>query len=42
MLTLLCNVLFDTTLTDMETCYKVFTIDIADNCGCANLAGGST
>jgi glycosyltransferase involved in cell wall biosynthesis len=29
MLTLLCNVLFDTTLTDMETCYKVFTIDIA-------------
>ncbi|MBI2755294.1 MAG: glycosyltransferase family 2 protein [Chloroflexi bacterium] len=29
MLTLLCNVLFDTTLTDMETCYKVFTVDIA-------------
>jgi glycosyltransferase involved in cell wall biosynthesis len=28
-LTLLCNALFDTTLTDMETCYKVFTIDIA-------------
>jgi glycosyltransferase involved in cell wall biosynthesis len=28
-LTLLCNMLFDTTLTDMETCYKVFTIDIA-------------
>jgi glycosyltransferase involved in cell wall biosynthesis len=28
-LTLMCNVLFDTTLTDMETCYKVFTIDIA-------------
>jgi len=28
-LTLLCNLLFDTTLTDMETCYKVFTIDIA-------------
>jgi hypothetical protein len=28
-LTLLCNVLFDTTLTDMETCYKAFTIDIA-------------
>jgi glycosyltransferase involved in cell wall biosynthesis len=28
-LTLTCNVLFDTTLTDMETCYKVFTIDIA-------------
>jgi glycosyltransferase involved in cell wall biosynthesis len=28
-LTLLCNVLFDTTLTDMETCYKVFTIDVA-------------
>jgi glycosyltransferase involved in cell wall biosynthesis len=29
MLTLVCNVLFDTTLTDMETCYKVFSIDIA-------------
>ncbi|HET6316905.1 MAG TPA: glycosyltransferase family 2 protein [Chloroflexota bacterium] len=29
-LTLLCNVLFDTTLTDMETCYKAFTIDIAN------------
>jgi glycosyltransferase involved in cell wall biosynthesis len=29
LLTLLCNVLFDTTLTDMETCYKVFTRDIA-------------
>ena len=28
-LTLLCNALFDTTLTDMETCYKVFTIDVA-------------
>jgi glycosyltransferase involved in cell wall biosynthesis len=28
-LTLVCNILFDTTLTDMETCYKVFTIDIA-------------
>ena len=28
-LTLLTNVLFDTTLTDMETCYKVFTADIA-------------
>jgi glycosyltransferase involved in cell wall biosynthesis len=28
-LTLLCNALFDTTLTDMETCYKVFTVDIA-------------
>jgi len=28
-LTLLCNALFDTTLTDMETCYKVFTIDNA-------------
>jgi glycosyltransferase involved in cell wall biosynthesis len=28
-LTLLCNILFDTTLTDMETCYKAFTIDIA-------------
>ena len=27
-LTLLVNVLFDTTLTDMETCYKVFTADI--------------
>ena len=29
MLTTVCNVLFDTTLTDMETCYKVFTADIA-------------
>ncbi len=28
-LTLITNVLFDTTLTDMETCYKVFTADIA-------------
>ncbi len=28
-LTLVTNVLFDTTLTDMETCYKVFTDDIA-------------
>jgi glycosyltransferase involved in cell wall biosynthesis len=28
-LTLLCNVLFDTTLTDMETCYKAFTIGVA-------------
>ena len=28
-LTLVTNVLFDTTLTDMETCYKVFTKDIA-------------
>jgi glycosyltransferase involved in cell wall biosynthesis len=30
MLTLITNILFDTTLTDMETCYKVFTRDIAD------------
>ena len=29
LLTLVCNILFDTTLTDMETCYKVFTADIA-------------
>ena len=29
MLTLITNVLFDTTLTDMETCYKVFTAEIA-------------
>ncbi len=29
MLTLITNILFDTTLTDMETCYKVFTADIA-------------
>ncbi|MCC6628927.1 MAG: glycosyltransferase family 2 protein [Chloroflexi bacterium] len=29
LLTLSCNILFDTTLTDMETCYKVFTADIA-------------
>lgn len=28
-LTLITNILFDTTLTDMETCYKVFTRDIA-------------
>ncbi len=28
-LTLLTNVLYDTTLTDMETCYKVFTSDVA-------------
>ena len=28
-LTLVTNVLFDTTLTDMETCYKVFTSDVA-------------
>ncbi len=31
MLTLITNILFDTTLTDMETCYKVFTADIAQN-----------
>lgn len=29
-LTLVTNVMFDTTLSDMETCYKVFTRDIAD------------
>jgi glycosyltransferase involved in cell wall biosynthesis len=29
LLTLITNVLFDTTLTDMETCYKVFTAEIA-------------
>jgi glycosyltransferase involved in cell wall biosynthesis len=29
LLTLVTNVLYDTTLTDMETCYKVFTLDIA-------------
>jgi glycosyltransferase involved in cell wall biosynthesis len=29
MLTLVANVLYNTTLTDMETCYKVFTADIA-------------
>lgn len=29
MFTLVTNVLYDTTLTDMETCYKVFTADIA-------------
>ena len=27
-LTLTCNVLFDTTLTDLETCYKMFTADV--------------
>ncbi len=29
LLTLVTNILFDTTLSDMETCYKVFTADIA-------------
>ncbi len=29
LLTLLTNMLYDTTLTDMETCYKVFTADVA-------------
>ncbi|MGI8587870.1 MAG: glycosyltransferase family 2 protein [Chloroflexia bacterium] len=29
LLTLVTNILFDTTLTDMETCYKVFTADIS-------------
>jgi len=28
LLTFVTNVLYDTTLTDMETCYKVFTIDV--------------
>jgi len=28
-LTLITNILFDTTLTDMETCYKVFTAEVA-------------
>lgn len=30
-LTFITNILFDTTLTDMETCYKVFTADVAHN-----------
>jgi glycosyltransferase involved in cell wall biosynthesis len=30
-LTLITNILFDTILSDMETCYKVFTADIAAN-----------
>jgi glycosyltransferase involved in cell wall biosynthesis len=30
-LTLVTNVLYDSTLTDMETCYKVFTHEIADS-----------
>jgi glycosyltransferase involved in cell wall biosynthesis len=30
-LTLITNVLFDTILSDMETCYKVFTADLAKN-----------
>lgn len=30
-LTLVTNVLFDTILSDMETCYKVFTADLAKN-----------
>lgn len=29
LLTLVTNILFDTTLSDMETCYKMFTADIA-------------
>jgi glycosyltransferase involved in cell wall biosynthesis len=29
LLTLLTNVLYDTTLTDMETCYKMFTAEVA-------------
>jgi len=29
-LTLLTNILFDSTLTDMETCYKVFTREVAE------------
>jgi hypothetical protein len=29
LLTLVTNILFDSTLTDMETCYKVFTAEIA-------------
>ena len=29
-LTLVTNILFDTTLTDMETCYKAFTREVAD------------
>jgi glycosyltransferase involved in cell wall biosynthesis len=28
LLTLVCNVLYDTTLTDLETCYKVFTAEV--------------
>lgn len=30
-LTLLTNILFDTTLTDMETCYKVFTKEVIES-----------
>ncbi|HLT20824.1 MAG TPA: glycosyltransferase family 2 protein [Thermomicrobiales bacterium] len=30
-LTLVTNILYDSTLTDMETCYKVFTREIADS-----------
>lgn len=29
LLTLVTNILFDSTLSDMETCYKMFTVDIA-------------
>ena len=29
LLTTLANILFDSTLTDMETCYKVFTAEVA-------------
>ena len=29
LLTLFTNIMFDTILSDMETCYKVFTADVA-------------
>ena len=42
LLTLVTNVFFDTTLTDMETCYKVFTADIARRLASSPPAGAST
>jgi glycosyltransferase involved in cell wall biosynthesis len=39
-LTLVTNVLYDTTLTDMETCYKVFTRRIADGLDIQQLRWG--
>ena len=39
-LTLVTNLLYDTTLTDMETCYKVFTADVAKRSAAARAALG--
>ena len=40
LLTLVTNVLYDSTLTDMETCYKVFTSTIADGLDIKQLRWG--